>query len=294
MTPDSEKRLLIGVDSGDIASNSNIIPNANNAVNLGSSSYQWSSVYAQSYYYNGTEFSNKFVTANTQQVITGFKIFNTGSWIRTPRTIDQTTNPSSFITGNGIAIWDNANYWASIEPQWTTDRSFRFVFGLSGFSTSETRPWSALIMEVTPENQALNLSAVHSNANLGTTANKWKTLNGINPGALSLPSFSSSDPTMLVWIDLDTKNWLLDGTGNAVSIALDGYVYVSVTCGTDGYVVITEGQYSYPNCFYMSTGVHIAGTASALLPVRKGIGITIYCKGTSIFHARFFPMQGNV
>lgn len=32
----------------------NILPNTTNTYSLGSSSYQWSSVYAQSYYYNGT------------------------------------------------------------------------------------------------------------------------------------------------------------------------------------------------------------------------------------------------
>ena len=32
----------------------NILPNATNTYSLGSSSYQWSSVYAQTYYYNGT------------------------------------------------------------------------------------------------------------------------------------------------------------------------------------------------------------------------------------------------
>ena len=33
--------------------NSDFIPSANNSYNLGSSSYQWKSVYAQTYYYNG-------------------------------------------------------------------------------------------------------------------------------------------------------------------------------------------------------------------------------------------------
>jgi hypothetical protein len=69
LTSNSEKRILIGADSGDIASNSNIIPNANNAVNLGSSSYQWSSVYAQTYYYNGVAWgldkANTWTGANT-------------------------------------------------------------------------------------------------------------------------------------------------------------------------------------------------------------------------------------
>ena len=268
--------------------NNSIIPLVTNTYSLGSSSYQWSSVYAQIYYYNGTEFSNKFVTANTQQVITGFKIFNTGSWIRTPRTIDQTTNPSSFITGNGIAIWDNANYWASIEPQWTTDRSFRFVFGLSGFSTSETRPWSALIMEVTPENQALNLSAVHSNANLGTTANKWKTLNGINPGALSLPSDGSNG------VEIDRTNWVYDGvTLNKYTPVVDGWLLIRCTdaagnfifASSDGKVVSTSGTGLITSVVF---GLNV------LLPVRanKECDIRINCSGSKT--AYFYPCLGNV
>ena len=246
-----------------------LTPYTTDTYNIGSATNQWSSVYAQSYYYNGTQWG--LDQANTW---TGYNTFT--SYI--------TSQESAAIPaggyGKGIAFRDyQNNRFGYIQPYLTPDSEKRLLIGVdSGDIASNS-----------------NIIPNANNAvDLGTSTNKWKTINGLNPGALSLPSLSSSDPTMLIWSDLDTKNWLLDGTGNSVSIALDGYVYVSVTCGTDGYVVITEGQYGYPNCFFMSTGVHIAGTASALLPVRKGIGITVYCKGTSIFHARFFPMQGNV
>lgn len=263
-------------------------PNNNNSYNLGSSTNQWSSVYAQTYYYNGTEFSSKFVTTDTQQVITGFKIFNTGSWIRTPQTIDPTTDPSSFISGNGIAIWDNANYWGGIEPHWTTDGTFRFVFGVSCFSTSETRPWSALSIDATKNNQALNLVPHHNNANLGTSTNKWKTLNGVNPGALSLPQ--------VVTTFEDLTGYVLDGvTENQFpisgSIALDGWLQCRVT-HTLGVASFLRMETSYR--VWTASDKDCIEEYVLWVPVRAGMSFNkVVCKADDL-KIRFHPMTGNV
>ena len=272
--PDGTKSLYF-----DGSIRNNVLPYATNSYSLGSSSYQWSSVYAQSYYYKGTEFQSKFVTTDTQQTITGFKIFNTGLWMRTPQTIDLTTNPSSFITGNGIAIWDNANYWGSIEPQWTTGGSFRFVFGLSSFTTSETRPWTSLVIEVTSENQALNLSAFHSNANLGTSTNKWKTLNGINPGALSLPDKSKA-------ISIDTTN-LVYGSDFTFTPTASGWLFVSVTNCTRASIKTGVGEYYFnqPSGIFRDTVPVIAGEQVTLLFVSTA---------TSAPTVTLYPCLGNV
>ena len=59
--------------------NSDFIPSVNNSYNLGSSSYQWNNLYAKNYYYNGTEFQNKFVTLDSGQTIKYSKTFAQGA-----------------------------------------------------------------------------------------------------------------------------------------------------------------------------------------------------------------------
>lgn len=256
----------------------NVLPYVTNTYSLGSSSYQWSSVYAQTYYYNGTAWgldqANVWTGSNTYTDSILSKVDS--STLASFKDIYQCQNEAGYRVATFRVTHSNSSRILSINVH----------------DNNNSAPKGIVISN--DGNNNINLSATGTTNSLGSSTFKWKSLNGINPGALSLPSFSSSDPTMLIWSNLDTTNWYLDGTGNDVSIALDGFVFVSVFCGTDGYVVISEGQYGYPNCFYMSTGTCIAGAASALLPVRKGVGITVYCKGTSVYLARFFPMQGNV
>ena len=53
-------------------------PSTDNDIKLGHSSFRWSAIYGNTYYYgsNNVEFSTKFVTTDTDQSISGSKIFN--------------------------------------------------------------------------------------------------------------------------------------------------------------------------------------------------------------------------
>lgn len=79
---------------------------------------------------------------------------------------------------------------------------------------------------------------VNNILNLGTSTNKWKTLNGINPGALSLPDASNA-------ISLDTTNVRMDGTYTYLSVSVNGWLYISLkdtTIKTDGELTFYIGD----------------------------------------------------
>lgn len=131
------------------------------------------------------------------------------------------------------------------------------------------------------------IKPVTNNAtDLGTSGNKWKTLNGINPGALGLQNFNAG-------ITLDTTNW--DKTGeygvnaNFWTPTVNGWLTVLIT-GTPGtgWVQLSQadslGQFSV--C--LSTGY-----SWATIPVVAN-GSCKICLLCSTVSAKFYPCLGNV
>ena len=76
--------------------NSSFEPGANDSTSLGSSSFKWKGVYATNYYYgaNNVEFSNKFVTTDTNQTISGNKTFTMINGL-TPSSLSMPVTPST-------------------------------------------------------------------------------------------------------------------------------------------------------------------------------------------------------
>lgn len=126
---------------------------------------------------------------------------------------------------------------------------------------------------------------------LGTSAKKWKTLNGINPGALSLPSLN--------FINLDTTNF--DPTNAIIGTfasTVDGWAILSINQQNKPFGIwILQGSYRIT---FSSVHHNDRYMIFALIPVRANINMTIYCTSddidsTRIFDwLRLFPCQGNV
>ena len=100
-----------------------------NFCTLGSSSYKWKGVYAQSYYYgnDNVEFSTKFVTTDTEQTITGTKTFNS---IRGINLIDATVDLNdcySTETGGVIRYYCNTNSGTNNISNIPTNSSFSMI-----------------------------------------------------------------------------------------------------------------------------------------------------------------------
>ena len=128
---------------------------------------------------------------------------------------------------------------------------------------------------------------------LGTSSLKWKTLNGINPGALSLPGEYSSSVT----------EYITDKTGgnNAYTAPADGWVGIQANSATldsgnfifmgrtsDGSTYFAQNA-SSPITAYWSNQYH----GCILLPVISGETYGIRCKCDTV-DARFYKANGNV
>ena len=128
------------------------------------------------------------------------------------------------------------------------------------------------------------LPSVNGIVNLGTSSNKWKTLNGINPGALSLPSSNS------ITIDTsDTSKWFLDATTVVYTPTVNGWLTINVKCSSaNNYISVSQ------NGLYNSCAYNPSGYMRIMLPVYVGKNVEINAVGDSWGYVRLFPCQGNV
>ena len=276
--------------------NSNFIPSANNSYDLGSSSYQWNNLYAKNYYYNGTEFTNKFVTTDTAQTISGLKYFSSNILCKTPQTIDVSTNPAEIITGKGFQFVDNAQYWGDITPQWNTDGTFRIRIAMTNYNISGTSTgwFCPIVLDLAKDGSKVDIWSTHPNSNLGTSTNKWKTLNGINPGALSLPDYNDT-----TYIDISGS--IVPPSGeteinknlgfNEYTPPIDGWL--SIRCDGATFLQIYRNNYNCPGI----TSCNPSGAKLVVtLPVRKNVTYTIRIEkdsaGTEYY--QLYPCLGNV
>ena len=80
-TPTKDVTVTLEVQDSDYSDGKSraYFPNSNNITNLGKAGKRWANVYATNYYYGGSEieFSQKFVTTDTAQTISGNKTFST-------------------------------------------------------------------------------------------------------------------------------------------------------------------------------------------------------------------------
>ena len=115
--------------------------------------------------------------------------------------------------------------------------------------------------------------------NLGTSTNKWKTINGINPGSLGFPAIEFIDYSSSV------------PSGNEVYIEApaDGWFMLNAYCQSG-----TKFRCAVEN---VNLGLEFVtgniGYHTSFCPIQKGKRVALCVTGTHIF-CRFFSCQGNV
>lgn len=266
----------------------NLIPAANDAYDLGSSSYQWNNLYAKNYYYNGTAWG--LDKANVWSAVNQYS-----------REIQLAGDRNAFIA----PMWEGAGSGIAFL---VSDASKAICFGNyindvnnDNRKIADTSTGRILIRVGTKDNETYTeIEPRGSNNRLGNSSNKFKTLNGINPGALSIfnPSVTH-DP-------IDVPNtWVTDGSAwNTLNVSNIGDGWICLTymwCGANDYILARFGgsNAAYPSMIFPATMLADSRYfLYMLVPVAKAMGniyleIKLDSNAVLVAHS-FIPAYGTV
>jgi hypothetical protein len=271
--------------------NSNFIPSANNSYDLGSSSYQWNNVYSKNYFYNGTEFQSKFATLDTDQTITGVKTLTDNWRLQAPKLTAGAgeiygrmgysliyTDKNDVEIGS-MFIYKNAN----------AARTFIAIRGGDYYTNgvpdaTGTPVRSALIVgtdvsgkKIIECNSDVVYPTTDNTTDLGTSTNKWKSLNGINPGALSLPDIYDS-------YDVVTTNWSTaynqpnDLKINGANPSYPGWLFIRLDNCTaaDDFVIVRYYHVNANNLTFFGSFIPKASSYVLSVPIQAGITTKVW------------------
>ena len=284
-----------------------VIPSATDTYNFGSPSYQWNNAYIKSLTINGvaagdilTHNASEFVGVSGNQTIGGSKTF---------------TSPIGIVKGSGdvelsiknTSLSLKANTNSGMDDIRFTDKDNLIVGGLrQSFTNSKvigmvySRSYSSDGNSYTQAEFALATDnqngisdtyvkcnnfypSTNATTNLGTSTNKWKSFNGVEPSDLSLPSDTS--------ITIDTTNFAW-GRNFTFTPSVNGYLFINIG-NTNGIksLSLKTGRGEY----YFSNQTNILRFT---MPVYKGKLVTILANSsaaeTVIPSLSLFPCLGNV
>ena len=141
-----------------------------------------------------------------------------------------------------------------------------------------TEPWTVNFTPVgvyPTSNKALEL---------GTSTNKWKTLNGVNPGALSFPNKDNK---------VDITSEFTDLTGGSVYYIPPADGWINITADDEIYCAVVSSTHS--TIFWSQSALATSiSNACVTIPVRNGLHFLAKIKSTNAITATFYPCLGNV
>ena len=287
-----------------------LIPATTDAYDLGGSSYQWNNAYIKSLTINGvacgdilTHNVSEFVDVTSAQTIGGVKKFSDTPIVVNGKTYVSQINASrangtqaGFSAHNGFKIvcnndsqgWDNTAFAIHVSEYSPTSAAITFkLYDCIEGSVS----YKGFLFR--KNNNDFQFSPTASNlTDLGTSTNKWKSFNGINPGALSLPGS---------YISIDTTNWILDGSNvNAFTPTSDGWLGIQATdtvydqmhyifAGRIGSALLYQQNVLSPINALWGGAYH----GCIFIPILKNANYHIRCVCESVV-ATFYPCRGNV
>ena len=270
-----------------------LFPHENNQYALGLTSRKWSEIHGETYYYGSSdvEFSNKFVTTDTAQEIGQNKTFTGVITINHAKggvlqltcpdldnTVDVTGNWATFMTFNSVDGGQTvASKGAVGVRQFKNGKNFALLL-VEGTETLYfgSKSNSDSTKALYPANSGV--------CSLGTSTNKWATINGLNPSSLGMPDLANG-------IDISSYITHLDKVVNSYTPSVNGYIHIRVK-KTSLPIVSIRIQQNYG--LMTSCETSDFSTWGTYLPVVAGNPVEIYISADSLGSAIFFPCQGNV
>lgn len=294
----------VSLDIDPTTANNNAIfrPRRDNTIDLGSSSYQFKNLYANNYYYKGTawgldksnvwsgrnDFKPNFVTVNSYR----FRIKDQSMILGTVPSSNQWTG-MQFVDTNETPISEivqsfqsngNSLYQINVFPNEANSVKRSII----AWSYNSANNVNALGIE----SDFLPLSG--NTYNLGVSNKKWKTFNGLNPGALSIPDgFDSGADSSFT---PDTTNWPKDGTGFQAEMPIVGWLRITIKNVAGNYAFVRRGQAgaNLPwQIFADPTFATDFAEVTLNVPVTNGT-YTLRINSPGGFTAKVYPCLGNV
>ena len=190
---------------------------------------------------------------------------------------------SAMNIGEIALLKDNGSFSTWIVHQLRADLTKRLCFRVYPHDNSA---YKGLAFD-----DSCNLYPENSNSALGIPTQKWKTINGVEPSSLFLPSDRSARIDISSYFT-DTSN----GAVNRYTVPANGYVYLNVADVVSMHLL---SQTSNNLTHYGDTKARgSVGQLNALLPVRKDdvFACQWYTTATNVTltNAFFIPCQGNV
>ena len=250
-----------------------------NFCTLGTISYRWKGVYAQSYYYgnDNVEFSTKFVTTDTAQTISGIKTFTDNIIAKkivsnvSQLQINAKTNADSIAMIGGDSASEGGGVWV-----YGKNTSNKSMVTLQVYDTDNSAYHAVRL------NMDGSLTPTVSNNGLGSSSYKWVSFNGLTPSSLSMPSYT------LPRIDISGYITDLTGGNNNYTVPANGYVFVRSLNST--YIKLLDYPSGVCSCVCSQT----ADDIGTFIPVIANRICIISIKCSSIDRAYFIPCQGNI
>ena len=272
-----------------------LVPSATDTYNFGSPSYQWNNAYIKSLTINGvacgdilTHNVSEFVDVTTAQTIVGVKSFkdtivrNVGNFTAGVAPTAQTSCLVLKHTNN-----DSTHSANSILSYMFTTGETMCELTQNPCIGSTARTWFR-----TNTDGSYSIYSYTKNGSLGTSAYKWKDvqtekINGLNPGALSLPSGT-------VAMDL-IGDVSVVGTEKKLSkdITVTGFVYADVSFSST-----SSNRFNLFNDT-KKYGIWIPcdnGRIRQIMPISAGdrLEFNVLDDGSTINAIKLFACQGNV
>lgn len=129
---------------------------------------------------------------------------------------------------------------------------------------------------------------------LGTSTNKWKTLNGTNPGALSLPSTATTDASGDIVPPSGESSINLSGNANTYTPSNNGWLTLAINCASGNCIIVRQNTSNRETLNYMQGYVPGQTNIYLTVPVLAGVTYYVFLYATSFVMARFALCQGNV
>lgn len=240
-----------------------LYPHETNQYSFGLASRQWSNSYIQHGYFTGIQQNDEYSNnVRTNLTLTANRDSSGVSGILVDSFRSNTTQGQAHHI-LGFEMKENSVRYSGCRMHWAYDGSAdNYNFALCPTKQGTNQPVSF---------------------GLGEAGYYWDTINGINPGALSLP-VTALDNTY----DISGNITDLTGGNNAITAARTGWIFVKSDNATE---ISVENTITG-----MGASDHSASATTLMvsIPVTSGETLNIIANCTSIDKAYLLPCQGNV